>query len=280
MHKEIIYSHAKINLFLHILGKDPNGYHLLESVVCFLQDLYDEIIVAEEKSLQRVIFDINNLNDGKDTVSKVLDHLDSLLGFRIDVKIQIKKKIPIGSGMAGGSTNAARILRFFAKKYKIKDQDVYEIAASIGADIACCINEKTVGFSGIGTILHSVITDFKNFYVISVYPNIMISSASAYKKLKFDSANSSAKIDFSNNFSMEDLRLYKNDLQECVARDNKLISDLLGYLEKMDKIIFSRMTGSGSSCFVVFANYKDAVNAHRLIQKKFPDFKIFISGIL
>ena len=139
MKLEKIISNAKINLSLSVLKKLKSKFHKIESLICFI-DLYDEIYLNKIKNKRHKIIFYGKFAKGinkKNTISTLMQILDKKKLLNEDkYLIKIKKNIPHKSGLGGGSINAAKILKYFIKKYKLKlnHKEILKITSKIGSD--------------------------------------------------------------------------------------------------------------------------------------------------
>ena len=153
-HKDFnLKAYAKINLFLHVLKKRKNGFHNLESLVCFI-DLYDEIkIIKDNKFSIEITGPFQNLLINKENIiKKTVFGLSNLIKIKPNFKIFLNKKIPVSSGLGGGSADAAAIIRGINKN-KLKKKELYKFAKKIGSDVPVCLYNKHSFFKGYGEIL-------------------------------------------------------------------------------------------------------------------------------
>lgn len=157
----MLKSHAKINLALDILGRD-NNYHLVETVICEVPDLYDEIEVKINRDgLGRIEIETNNkeLNDNQEENS--VRTATKLLAGTNSIKITIKKNIPLRSGLGGGSSNAATVLKELNRQLKL-NLDVAalrELAAKISMDTPFFITGGIARATHYGEIITPIKTD-------------------------------------------------------------------------------------------------------------------------
>ena len=182
---------AKLNLNLNVKKKLKNGYHSLESDVCFL-DLHDEINI-EISNLNKINISNKSTFFLKDEsiLLKTLDCFNREFKNKNKFKITLKKNIPIGAGLGGGSSDSATLLlglRYFYNRNpfnskKITLTKLKEIGLKIGSDVPACIVGKSLKLSGIGERLEKIYVA-KNYKYLLIYPNKTLST-----KLVFDNFN-------------------------------------------------------------------------------------------
>ena len=234
---------AKLNLFLKIINKRSDGYHNLQSIFQNIS-LYDEIYIKLR-------------NDGKinfqNTAVPILKELD--LGYKaakilladtkIGADIVIDKNIPVGSGLGGGSSDAATILMALNSLGSInfKKNKLMKLGLKLGADVPFFIFGKNAWVEGIGEKLSSVDIPASTFFICT--PDLSISTQSIFNSFELTKPTIPLKI--ATYFDTENYYSAKNDLEGTVTRKHKEIADLLSWLKNFG---FARMSGSGSSVFI------------------------------
>lgn len=262
---------AKINLDLRLVGRRDDGYHLLDSIVVFAD--YGDIITYEpchkagEFSLSikgEFGKDLQGTDDNLIlAAARLLSQHEKLQSFG---HFTLDKKLPVASGIGGGSADAAAALRVLIKAYdlKISDQNLARIALQLGADVPICLKSIPIRMQGIG----EVITEFSisdPLYMVLVNPLIEISTKVVFEYFHKQSASfSSERVDFLSSFNRDSLIKLcvesQNDLEEPACRIGPKISKILASLKNQNTIL-SRMSGSGATCFGVFETREDAVAA-------------------
>ena len=181
MKKFKIKSFCKINLSLRVLKKLDNGYHIINSLITFC-DLYDVILINKIKGLKdKISFSgkfRKGINKKANTITTVLYLLRKRSFFKKQAfEIKIKKNIPHGSGLGGGSSNAANLLNFFNYKMRLKlsKKEVYKIANSVGFDVPISLEKKNTFLTGRKGKILRINEKFK-LVILVVYPNIVCST--------------------------------------------------------------------------------------------------------
>ena len=184
-----VKSYAKLNLGLEIVGKRPDGYHLLKSVFQTI-DLYDDIHIRRNRSGQLNLK--GNLEeipwDERNIIAKVFRRMAEDYGIETGFDIDVFKRIPAGSGLGGGSSNGAVVLLFIDRYFQLNldQKKLIEIGAEIGADIPFFLVGGTVLVEGIGEIL-SPIEDITEKQFGIVIPDIHVSTGLIFSKLNLTS---------------------------------------------------------------------------------------------
>ena len=192
-------------------------------------------------------------------------------------EIKVKKNIPVFSGLGGGSSNAATIIKYFYKKRKIIDNDINYFAKYLGTDFKLFFKNNKIIQENFFNIRNF---KFKhNFYLLIVYPFKKSSTKDVYSKIrKFEKIK---KLNIFNRVSkskmVDKLKSETNSLENIVISRFPLIKKVLKELSLLKKCEFSRITGSGSACFGLFLNKKDALLGLKLIKKRFPKFWCVLS---
>ncbi|QCI22628.1 4-(cytidine 5'-diphospho)-2-C-methyl-D-erythritol kinase [Buchnera aphidicola] len=263
-------SPAKINLFLYVTGMRKDGYHDIQTLFQFLNYGDTLKIIANKTGCIQLFTEKKNLLNVKNSIIIAANLLKEkalfdgkLRNFSYGAKIILKKKIPIGSGLGGGSSNAATTLivlnKLWNTKYTLKELAL--LSVKIGADVPGFIAGKTAIIEGIGDILSPVIREEKWYLV--VYPHIHISTKKMFSSplLKKDKPKKSIQallmLPFRNDF--------ENIAKKKFTKIKKLISMLSSHAP-------SRMTGTGSCVFSEFNNKKSAEKIFSLLPKNMQGF--------
>ncbi|MEI8200264.1 MAG: 4-(cytidine 5'-diphospho)-2-C-methyl-D-erythritol kinase [Eubacteriales bacterium] len=277
---ERIAAYAKINLFLKVLGKRQDGYHLLSTLMQSVS-ICDYITVeCSDRALQdglepgiSITADAAHVpGDARNTAYKAARAFLNLLGRQnVSVKIHIQKGIPIQAGMAGGSTDAAAVLNALACAFPAAaNTDVLlSMAARIGADVPFCMAGGTQLCEGIGDILTPV-PSLCGLPLLFIKPKCSISTPWAFSV--FDSLDLANKDCPEANAAIQRLLVPRpgtdpiqritdaapflcNDLEYVADREYPILSEIRAFL--MDQgAVAARMSGSGSTVFGIFSDKK------------------------
>jgi len=279
-----IKSYCKINLSLGILKRLNTGYHNIRSLITFC-DLHDVISISKIKDLKDRISFTGKFKRGIDqrfnTVSKVLNLLrkDKLIGNQI-YKINIHKNIPHGSGLGGGSSNAAALLNHFNDQMRLKlnRKKMVKLAEDIGFDVPINLKKKNTFLTGKKGQIIRLNQKFK-LNILVVYPNLICSTKEIYEKNKKISVLKSKKsFNIKNHKKLINyLKENNNDLQETASTIYPEIKKIITFIESLKGCHFSRITGSGSACIGIFFNMKNAIFAMKLIKLKYPKYWCVVS---
>jgi len=180
----ILYPPAKINLGLHVLYKRSDGFHEIESVMYPLP-FYDvlEILPAQKNSFQQSGIIFADTNE-KNLCEKAVDLMQSKFNTP-PVSIHLRKQIPVGAGLGGGSADAAYVILALNQLFSLglSNLEMEEIAATLGSDCPFFIQNKVRMVSGRGEILNEVKCDLSEYYLVLLNPKIHVSTKEAYSKV-------------------------------------------------------------------------------------------------
>jgi 4-diphosphocytidyl-2-C-methyl-D-erythritol kinase len=256
---------AKINLFLKITGKRDTGFHELQSVFQLI-DLYDYIYIRVRKDSE-----INFINESCE-INKQDD-----LGFRaaklilkninVGVDIYIKKNIPIGAGLGGGSSDAATILMAInaLANISLSKRELMALGLSLGADIPFFIFGENAWVEGIGEKLSQINIPDSIYYLC--YPNFSISTDSIFKSFELTKVPITLKI---TSYFSDKLEQESNDLEYTITKKYGKMSELVSW---MNNYGLAKISGTGSS---VFVKIEDVNKIQHFNDKKPIDTKSFV----
>ena len=276
-------SYAKINLSLDVLDKLPNGYHNVKMVMQTIS-LFDLIIV------DKVSYGIHISTNCKFIPKnhKNIAYKAALLFFqrsnlRGGAKILIHKNIPVSAGLAGGSGNAAAVLCALNMLYNmpLSENEIFEIALELGADVPYCIKGGTCLSEGIGEKL-TPLSPIPSFPVVLVKPEISISTAEIYRRIDFEDDLSRPDTDavltaiheHDYNKLFENMKNVMQSVTEGICPE---IPNICSEMQTLGAKV-SLMSGSGPTVYGVFYDTKTAKNAFDELSKKYK--KTFLTHIL
>ena len=279
-----IKSYCKINLSLRVIKKLNNNYHNIISLITFC-DLHDVISISKTRSSRdKISFSgkfKKGINKKSNTVTKILNLLRraKLLENRT-FKINIRKNIPHGSGLGGGSSNAADLLNYFNSKMKLKlsKKKIKQLANQIGFDVPVNLERQNTLLTGKRDEILRLNQKFK-LNLLIVYPNLICSTKRIYEKNKKISLSTPQSFFcIKNNKKLINLlKNENNDLEETVIKIYPKVKKIIEYIKSIKGCYFSRITGSGSACFGIFSSMKNAIYAQKLIKLKYPNYWCVVS---
>lgn len=278
----ILYSFAKINLSLHLLGKRPDGYHEIETLMQTV-DLADKITMTECKEGTTVTCsDPIVPSDERNLAYKAIDLIRS--NYRITkpgIQVHIDKQIPVASGLAGGSGNAAMTLHGLNKIWSLglSREQLMALAAKLGSDVPYCLFGGTARASGRGEKVKWL--DVENpFYFVLINPPIAVSSAWAYQHVKIDLTNPvscvSLIVSLLHDGDFDGLISHlHNDLESPVQSAFSAVREARGILADAG-IMGVLMSGSGPTVFGILPDRSEAERTANLVRSRIsPRWRVF-----
>ncbi len=267
---------AKINLYLHVLGRRADGYHLLDSLVVFAET-GDEIAVAPADDLSLKItgpFAGNLAADENNLVLRAARGLRDLAGIKSGAAITLTKNLPVASGIGGGSADAAATLDALMALWKVApDRTALDrIALSLGADVPVCLAGRPSFMGGIGEEIAPV-GDLPPAHLLLVNPGIATPTPAVFKARQ-GGFSPSGRWDSPPKDACglgEALRSRSNDLTEAAISVTPPIRDVLTAIERSADCLLARLSGSGATCFGIYAGAAEAEAARRAILVTHPD---------
>lgn len=271
---------AKINLYLHIVGRREDGLHLLDSLIAFAS-IHDtlSLTVASETILEidgpfatQLKAEPNNL------VLQAARGLAKLCGVYSGAKLRLTKNLPVASGIGGGSSDAAATLKGLIRLWKVQpnNQDLQGLALKLGADVPVCLNNQAAFTCGIG----ERISKAKPLPLCSL---VLVNSGKAVSTPAVFNTRTILQSGFSKpgrfNYTPEDvselvsiLKSRHNDLDEAAQLLCPEIGQVLRALESSQGSLLARMSGSGGTCFALFSYPEEAATASLDLARRHPDW--------
>jgi len=272
-----IPSPAKINLFLKVTGKRPNGYHDLFSLLCRVS-LFDTVTLSFDRPSITVRCSHPHVPEGRANLAhKAAVLFFEALSRKDGVAISIDKAIPVGAGLGGGSSNAAAVLTGLNQRYgfPFNEKQLMDMGLALGADVPFFILGKTALARGIGEDLEPI-EDMPSLSVVLVYPRLQVSTAWVYEHLNL--GLTICEENYNVSWFLEDFSRIKdflcNDLEQVTAEAFPEISVVKRALMDVGAL-GSLMSGSGSAVFGLFRNQGQAAEAiQQLDQKQWDTFLV------
>lgn len=280
-------ANAKVNLSLHVTGKRPDGYHLLQSLVMFA-GVGDELTLTPATAFSLKIEgpcagSLKKESVADNLVSRVVQALAEDAGKTPDAALTLVKKLPIGAGLGGGSADAAAALRILDMHWQTQylPGRLAAIGAKIGSDIAACVHNKPVWMEGAGERIALCDIPF-DIPVLLVNPGIPVATKDVYAHLvrPFDVMRELPRQFMHYEALLEFLHSTRNSLQDAAVAIAPKILALLSQLETLEGCQLARMSGSGSTCFALFDNHKDCEKAAAMLYSRHPDYWVRSTKLL
>jgi len=235
-------AYAKVNLALHVRAREPDGYHRIETVFAFCED-GDLLSVGSADELVLAVtghFAADLAGEGDNLVLRAARALAAHAGISVGAALGLDKRLPVASGIGGGSADAAAALRLLVRFWELDIDAValHAIAASLGADVPACLDSRPARGEGRGDVLTPLADDsLSGRRVLLVNPRVPLSTANVFRAW-----------DGIDRGPLDDWRSGRNDL-EAPARS--LAPEIGAVLDALGDTAFARMSGSGATCFAV-----------------------------
>ena len=234
---------AKLNLALHVRGKLPDGRHALETVFAFCTDGDRlEAEPADDLSLEIIGPFFQGLSNNDNLVMAAARALREASGVNAGARLILNKKLPLASGIGGGSADAAAALRLLTNIWKIDPAHASQVAPELGSDVPACLLSLAARGEGAGDQLH-LLDDgtIATTPVLLANPGVQLSTADVF-----------AAWDGIDRGSLGDWRSGRNDLEAAAKSLAPQIENVLVWLTGQAGANFVRMSGSGATCFALF----------------------------
>ncbi|MDR3518033.1 MAG: 4-(cytidine 5'-diphospho)-2-C-methyl-D-erythritol kinase [Azospirillaceae bacterium] len=268
---------AKINLYLHVLGVRPDGYHDLDSLVAFAR-VCDTVAVTVAEQPALTI-------DGPfgaplaaepptgNLVWRALHALAEAVGRAPAVAIRLTKELPLASGIGGGSSDAAACLRALTRLWRLDPHDrrLRDVAAGLGADVPVCLAGVSAYFGGIGDQVEAA-PALPSCPVVVVNPGVPLSTPAVFKARRgpFSAAARLIEIPYDVVALATLLEQRRNDLADAARGLDPAIDPVLDSLDAAPGCLLARLSGSGATCFGLFRDADDAGRAAARIHAEHP----------
>ena len=236
----IFISPAKINRGFNVLKKRSDGFHDIETNFQFLE-WGDEITFNFDTSTSQVI--CPKVKEKNNLAYKAIQLLKKTYKINKEVSIKIKKNIPIGSGLGGGSSNAATVLLVLNKYWKLKlnSKVLKDLGSSLGSDVPIFIEGVARKANGKGEIFSKTL--LKEEIIFLVMPKCNISTAKAFQEIDIS--------DFKNSKNSKDFNFF----EKWARKNYKEVDDSFIWLESIKK---GNLTGTGSALYAIFNSFEEA----------------------
>ncbi len=276
------FAPAKLNLYLHVTGRRPDGYHDLDSLVAFAS-IGDEVALRRATNFKFEITGeqaaaLENEDIETNLVVKAARSLSELTGKPLNAHIVLVKNLPVASGIGGGSSDAAAVLRALAQHWGLDKNDprIVKAAAQHGQDVPVCVRIENTYMTATGVLPSE---RFPKAHIVLVNPGKGLSTPSVYKNYreKGDAFSPLSRIDRTpetvEKFIAE-LKERHNDLYVPACRLMPEIKEIISALESSKECLLARMSGSGATCFGFYSDETAAKSVAAQIQAYRPNWWI------
>lgn len=292
MASRAVLAPAKINLFLHVVGRRADGYHMLDSLVAFA-DCHDLIRVDDSDTLTLALEGPFAGDLGDDADNLVLRAARALMNAAGDAgspvtggaAITLTKNLPVASGIGGGSADAAAALQALNSLWRLdlSTETLAEIGLSLGADVPVCLFGRPARFQGVGEKITAA-GPLPFVGLVLVNPGVAVSTAKVFTSRQGDYSETAS---FPENVPgvrdlISALDETRNDLTPPAIALSPQIADVLAALGTQPDCLLTRLSGSGATCLGLFSDEKIARHAAAAIRQAHPDWWVhdgrFLTG--
>lgn len=271
------FAPAKINLFLHVLGRREDGYHHLESLVSFA-DIGDDLALEPGETLSLSVtgpFSFG-LSGDDNLVLKAVRAFSASFGRAKSGRFHLTKNLPVASGIGGGSSDAAAALRLLAHANGIAldDPRLLDAAKTLGADVPVCLDPSAPRMmQGIGHELGNRLHGFR-YPALLVNPGQPVETRQVFEAIglkpgeRFVAEKPAVSGDAAPEFRI--LESTRNDLEKPAMQLVPEIGEVLGALREAEGCRLARMSGSGATCFAIFGSVVSARKAATMLHSTQP----------
>jgi 4-diphosphocytidyl-2-C-methyl-D-erythritol kinase len=273
--EEIAY--AKINLALHVRERRVDGYHRIETIFAFAED-GDRLSVGESDGLR---LDVGGpfaaALEGENLVLRAAQALRARFDVRHGAALLLDKRLPVASGIGGGSADAAAALRLLNRWWRLgaSEAELLSIATSLGADVPACLGSRTATGKGRGDELEPVKgEDLSGMPLLLVNPKVPVSTGAV-----FDGWDRVDRGPLAVAGPMEAALSGRNDLEDAALGVAPAIANVLAALGRDAEPIIARMSGSGATCFALYGSDANRDRAACRIAAEHPGWWLLASRL-
>lgn len=253
-----------------------DGYHELETLFAFVTD-GDEVALGEGQG-----FGVNGpfaaalLGEGDNLVTRAAARFGEVFGQSVPGRITLTKRLPVASGLGGGSADAAATLRLLARHHGIAldDPRLFECADALGSDVPACLYSRTARGTGRGEQLVPV-TGASGTSVLLVNPGVAVSTAEVFRRWDGIDRGGLGEGDL-----LAVARAGRNDLEPPALAIAPVIGEVLTLLDAQPGVTLARMSGSGATCFALFDSLDARTSAAEAVAAAQPGWWCLETGLL
>lgn len=284
-----VFAPAKVNLYLHVMGKREDGYHLLDSLVMFA-DIGDTLVFEKSNHFSFSVegpfanafmgAELDTSPQSKNLVVKAAWKIANLLARELNVSIKLQKNLPLGGGIGGGSADAAACLWGLCQLWNVMLPETHKsaLALQLGSDVPVCLKSETCIMQGTGEIIQEA-PELAELPVLLVWPGAPTSTAAVFQSLEMREYSLPAKFPGGAIDQIGTLTAFLN-----TSTRNDLTSGAISFLPAIKMAIdlintqpgcrLARLSGSGSTCFGIFENDEQLAKAAETISLHHPTWWI------
>ena len=271
---------AKINLSIKVMGRRPDGFHEIQSLVVFA-DCGEKLVgeMANELRLDVTGPFAGSLADEQhNLVTRAATLLGDHLELALDAHLTLEKHLPVASGMGGGSADAAAALRLLGRLYgrTVEPHQLAALALCLGADVPVCLEPRPAFMWGKGELIKRL-ADVPDFWMLLVNPGVAVSTGDVFRLLNAQETVETAVSPPLPHWSdldalVEWLAAQGNDLEGPARKIAPVIGDVIAAIAETGGCRLARMSGSGATCFGIYGDEKSALAAEAAIKAVHPEW--------
>jgi len=270
---------AKVNLYLHVTGKRDDGYHLLDSLVVFA-GMGDTLALEQADGLHLGLagpgaIALENMAEGDNIVLRAARLLAEHAGTAANARITLAKRLPVAAGIGGGSADAAATLRGLTRLWNlsVSEEDLRALGLRLGADLPVCLAGHTTTMSGIGEHLAPA-PALPPAWLLLVNPRRPLSTPAVFKARAgdFTPAQPLTEAPETAQALAVALAARRNDLTAAAITLEPVVADMLALIAAQPHCLLARMSGSGATCFGLFADQDQAQAAAAALTRVQPQW--------
>jgi 4-diphosphocytidyl-2-C-methyl-D-erythritol kinase len=260
-----LLARAKVNLWLNVVGRRADGYHLLDSLIAFTE-LVDEV---EAAPADRLSLHIDGplapaiAGEADNLVLKAARLLADRAGVAPRVALRLTKRIPVAAGLGGGSADAAATLKALIELWRVAlpAEELFDLAAQLGADVPMCFAGRAALASGVGEQLAPA-PSLPPCAILLVNPRVALPTPDVFKarRGRFSAPRPLSPWTDLAGFAAV-LAERGNDLTEAAIALCPVVADVLAFLRRGDGVLHTAMSGSGATCFALYDSVERANRA-------------------
>jgi 4-diphosphocytidyl-2-C-methyl-D-erythritol kinase len=276
---------AKVNLYLHVTGRRDDGYHLLDSLIAFA-DAADTIQVRPAETLTLAVdgpFAAGVPAGADNLVLKAATALAETAGVPGGARIRLFKRLPVAAGIGGGSADAAAALKALSALWQVNPakEDLAGLALALGADVPVCLAARPAFVGGIGEEITEA-PPLPRCWLILANPGIALPTPAVFKH-RDGPFSAEARFDAPPSDPRDLARLLgerRNDLTDAAVALEPTVGRVLAELDRLPGALLARMSGSGATCFALFATREQAETGAQILGQHHPGWWVEAAELL
>lgn len=280
-----VHAPAKINLYLHVVGQRDDGYHLLDSLIVFA-GIGDEISAHESDDLEFSIagpFAHALINEADNLVVRAAHALADAAGVPAAANIRLTKNLPVAAGIGGGSADAAAALIALQQLWRIDlpPGEITGIARALGADVPVCLASTPSFVGGVGEFITDA-PDLPDAWLVLANPRVPVATPDVFAAHGSDWSKSGRFLNSPESAAELAALLSerRNDLTKAATGIAPEIAATIAALGDTPGALLARMSGSGATCFALFAGEDEARRAEAELRERYPGWWVAAAPII